>query len=131
MEMGKDSGKKSSAKSRQKDKANSASDRRLVKVQDALDAALRREAKAAARLEAAQAEVVALRSALARLTAGPVEAAPVTAPSGASEAASASAAGSAVPPPESAEPAAGAAPAGDTDRPRRVRRQGKVGDAGS
>jgi hypothetical protein len=128
--MGKDSGKKSAGKSGQKEKANPASDRRLTKVQDALDTALRREAKAAARLEAARAEVTALRSALARLTPSPAAAVPVAAPSGASVAASASAAGSADLAPESLEPAAGAGTVGDTDRTRRVRRKSRVGDAG-
>jgi hypothetical protein len=156
--MGKDSGKKSSPKSRRKEKANSDSDRRLAKVQDALDAALRREAKAAARFEAAHAEVIALRSAVAQLTAPPAAAAapvvvPAAAPVVAPEAAPAPLADPAAPaarrarPARPARPVAGAtkpaAPAtkpakpvpgttttGASGRPRRGRRQDGPGEAG-
>lgn len=130
--MGKDSGKKSSAKSRQKEKANSDSDRRLAKVQDALDAALRREAKAATRFEAAHAEVVALRSAVAQLTATPAAAAapaPLADPA-APAARRARPARPAKPVAGAAKPVAGATTTGASGRPRRVRRQDGPGEAG-
>lgn len=54
-----------------------APDRRATKLQADLDKALRREAKAASRLEAAQAEVIALRAALARIVGPPAPPAPI------------------------------------------------------